>query len=124
MLEAVQLEKDVFISNWKGKDGHPKDVESLAFSNNSKYLVTVCYRMAKAWKISGSMAGGYCSIEDTAVNIDLVKPLACISNDGTLVIVYRQNLVFKCYEIASGQPRHKDTIDLQREIRATIRTDF
>jgi len=26
MLEAVQMEKDVFISNWKGYDGHPKDV--------------------------------------------------------------------------------------------------
>lgn len=88
MLEAVQMEKDVFISNWKGKDGHPNDVQSLAFSNNSKYVVTVCYRMAKAWKISGSMAGGYCQIEGPQA-VELVKPLACISNDGTLVIVYR-----------------------------------
>lgn len=79
--------------------------------------------MAKAWKISGSIAGIYASIEDPH-EIDLIKPLGCISNDGSLVVVYREDLVLKVYQIVGGESKLKDSIDLKREIRATIKADF
>jgi hypothetical protein len=49
-----------------------------------------------------------------------------ISNDGITLIVYREDLVFTIYSVESATATHKkkDSIDLLREIRATVRADF
>lgn len=125
MLDAVQLEKDVFISNWKGKHLHAENVQWIAFSNNSKFVSTICHTTVKGWKINGSIAGTYVTIDD-GVEFNPVRPLVAISNDGTTLIVYRGELVFTIYsiEVTTGIYKKKDSIDVLREVRATVRADF
>ena len=49
MHDAYEAHKDVFISNWSGKHGHSSVVIYMAFSMNSKFLVTVSENQVKCW---------------------------------------------------------------------------
>lgn len=88
MLDEVQLEKNKFISNWKGKHGHKGTITKIAYSNNSKFIVTVGPKDARVWKLSGSMAAMQTVIPfDFLEYEENIRSTAAISNDGTLVVL-------------------------------------
>jgi hypothetical protein len=68
MLDEVQLEKNKFISNWRGKHGHKGTVTKISYSNNSKFIVTIGPSDARVWKINGTMAA-----MQTIIPLDLVQ---------------------------------------------------
>ena len=126
ILETVSLEKENFISNWKGKHNHLEStVRTIAFSNNGRFIVTVCDIETRAWKKSGSMCMDFATIRSEAPTEEGSKPLAAINNLGSKVIVFRRELKFEVYNLDDkGQTISSDVIDLMKEIRATIDKSF
>lgn len=80
-------------------------------------MLTLCKEQTKVWKVvnqnslqplvtlPGTEEGGSSSKH---------KPIACISNDGSTVVVYRGSLIFTVYELKDDGKNavKKDVIDL------------
>ena len=50
--------------------------------------------------------------------------MASVNNEGNLVVTYRTELIFCIFSIKEGEVTKINTLDLYKEIRATINNSF
>ena len=54
-MGAIQLEKDKFIQNYKVSHKHASMVNSISYSLNSEYMVSVAADETNVWQLKSNM---------------------------------------------------------------------
>jgi hypothetical protein len=125
MRDAIEMNRESFISNWKGNHGHTYQVKSMSMSTNGRYLVTVTNDEVKCWKVVQCQAASvFVTIPLGETQVEGKQPHACISDDGQTVIVNRGDLMFTFYNIANVTPTKQDTLDVLKEIKVNGNPGF
>ena len=96
----------------------------VQYSPNGSALITVCNDQAKLWKYKNSFIVETHSVKTTEP-VDLNHhPLACISDNFSVVIVYRGKFTFTVYDCSGSEAQKKDEIDLVKEVSANGNPGF
>jgi len=124
VLNATQLEKDLFPQNSRTKHGHEDMVLHISFSPDSKVMITTSNEEAKIWKVQNGLVMEKNSIKTTEPTDLMQNPLSYSSSNCSIVIVHRGKLVFTVYDCSGSDPVKKDEINLVKEVIANGNPGF
>lgn len=131
ILTSVQTEREKFIQNYSIPHKHSNgEVKSLGISGNSEYLTSIAADETILWLIKNGMVQMLVTIpreEEPGNGMTAgVRPLACIDNSGTKVVIFRGGgLKLSVFDIRDRKAfERKDTIDVIKELSATGQPGF
>ena len=130
ILTAVQTEREKFMQNYNMVHKHTGEVATLGISGNSEYLTSIAPNETNVWLIKNGMVQILVSIprdEEPGNGFTAgVRPLACIDNSGTKVVIFRGGgLNLSVFDIKDRKTfERKDTINVIKELAATGQPGF
>ena len=127
LLADIKQFENMYTDNSSVEHGHKDRIETIAFSPNSMYFVTVSREMCKPWTFRAMKAQSSVTIfnsDDSPPNSN-ARPMACIDNQGKILAVYRGNLHLNVYDIPDKSNFSKrETVDVAKLIQAQVNQGF